>query len=274
LTCSLRFATSPAALPTDLTTVWGFGTLTCGSERLGLFSFGVGIRERGPRLFLLRVSATPPANPAMATPPASAGPFAFSAIVAIFDLVSFLGVRRFDPCDDRLRAGWRERELEPELPRFLVEPVLVPDFVEPLLLLPVLVEAFDEPPLERWLLAFFAADDLPERELLVLVAAMASSFESFPLTGLLLGLPATPGAKRGSAQNPCNSQGPAGGSSPLPSGRTRPLVIRRAETALPAAGASTVGPATWTARTPSESNPKGLEPMAGTPSSVSGRSGT
>jgi hypothetical protein len=185
-----------------LTTVWGFGALTCGSERLGFFSFGVGIRERGLRLFLLRVSATPPANPARATPPASAGPFAFSAIVTIFDLLSFLGVRRFDPCDDRLPAGWRERELEPELPRFFVEPVLVADFVEPLLLFRVLVEALDEPPLERWLLALFAVDDLPERELRVLVAAMASSFDSFPLRGWCCAYPRLRARSAGSAKIP------------------------------------------------------------------------
>ena len=106
---------------------------------LGFFSFGVGMRESGERFLFLWVSATPPARPTSATPPAIAGPLAFSRTVPTFDLLCAgldllcAGLeRRLEVCDDRLRAGLRDRELEPV---FLVEPVerlLVVDLFEPL----------------------------------------------------------------------------------------------------------------------------------------------
>lgn len=150
---------------------------------LGFFSFGVGMRESGERFLFLWVSATPPARPTSATPPAIAGPLAFSRTVPTFDLLCAgldllcAGLeRRLEVCDDRLWAGLRDRELEPV---FLVEPVerlLVVDLLEPPLRLRcelAFAELLFEP------VAFLAPDDElfaldDERDLLpVLVCAIA-----------------------------------------------------------------------------------------------------
>jgi hypothetical protein len=78
------------------------GALIFGNDTLGFLSFGVGRRESGERFLFLWVSATPPASPTRAAPPAIAGPFAFSTTAPTFDLLCVWVDCRFDVCEDRL----------------------------------------------------------------------------------------------------------------------------------------------------------------------------
>jgi hypothetical protein len=102
------------------------GMLTFGSFTFGALTLGVGIRPSTPRFLLFLLRASPPARPTSAAPPASAGPFAFSAMVAAVDLLWFERelvevLRRW--------VGLREREL-----LFVLRALVVRPFVEPLLL--------------------------------------------------------------------------------------------------------------------------------------------
>ena len=77
-------------MPTLFTAEPGFGIeiLEVSSfGMLGALSFGVGTRLRIPLRFLRADSATPPASPTRAAPPASAGPLALPAIVSSVDLL-------------------------------------------------------------------------------------------------------------------------------------------------------------------------------------------
>ena len=154
---------------------------------LGFFSFGVGMRESGERFLFLWVSATPPARPTSATPPAIAGPLAFSTTVPTFDLLCAwrgapLGSLRRPGLGrlarPRARAGLLGRTGRAALGRGFVRPPLrlrcELAFAE-LLFEPVVFLAPDD--------ELFALDD--ERDLLpVLVCAIARppSRSRFPLS--------------------------------------------------------------------------------------------
>jgi hypothetical protein len=155
----LRCATWPAASPTRFNASSGLicGRLIFGAFRLGAFSFGLGSRSRTPRFLFRLFSASPPARPSSAAPPATAGPFAFPAIVARAD--PFLS-----PPDDR-RLADEPLELDArdvlllELPLFaFVERLPLFAFVERLPLF-----AF----VERLLFDFLRLEAFVEREPLV-----------------------------------------------------------------------------------------------------------
>jgi hypothetical protein len=177
-TRSLFSATWPAAFPTVFTSSSGFGrliegALIEGALSFGRLSFGVGRRLRTPWFLRFCVSAIPPAIPASAAPPASAGPFAFPAIVERVDF--------WEPCPLRPRDCGELRRLcddPPERPerleeRFELDPFELDAF------------AFDVLAFDAFAFDVFDADALDEFDPLRELERLLLPLREFPLREVL-----------------------------------------------------------------------------------------